>query len=152
MSMRDYGYNDYGIVLSDYEVLYAASICMREDYPDNKIVIEEDNECVVVTDENGEETVYEHCDCLDYLENIVLSVGNFTGDCRKILDAEYTSDDFSDDTLNYIPLLKSPSFFEKAYDSFEDMVEKHKAEYAKYLPDDFDWKNKLVHIVGSTWG
>lgn len=71
------------------------------------------------------------------------SYGNETFEC---------SDIYQDDTIYFMELNRYPALLKKAYDSIEQIEEECKHRIGAYLPDSFDYKGNLMHIVGGYWG
>ena len=133
MSMRDYAVDDYGMVL-DAET--AKTICLNlwddydgEDYEDYGY------------------DLYSHEKC-EY-------ISEFTGEAYKIDDNGDifgASDSYDCESLYYISLWVYPSLFNKAYNSMDDIVAELKERIGKYLPEDFDYRSKIRHIIGTYYG
>ncbi len=138
MSMRDYGVADYGLVIEDDAMqVIASKLCTdysEEDWNDNQTGYEEE-----VADKCG----------LDY-------ISQFSGEALYINDRGYTSykeyTTYSDDPIYYLPL-HFPTLFTPAYDSMEDLIDECKmSDVAKYLPEDFDYRNSVRYVVGTYYG
>jgi hypothetical protein len=56
-----------------------------------------------------------------------------------------------DGKIVYLPTLNSPQLTKPAYPTMDCAVEDMKAKYAKYLPEDFNFK-AIVNIVGTYYG
>lgn len=148
--MRDYGFSDFGIVLEEGEVIEFTRKYLKKNDTDRYNDIFFDGDIELSEDDVN---VY---DCLEAVDNYIFYVTEFTGEADLIYDCGTVSfesvRDYSDETMFYIPLIKCPNLFSKAYESFNDMVQKHKDEYAEYLPDDFNWNKRFAQIVGTYFG
>lgn len=126
MSMCEYGYSDYGMIIDD---VAEKEILKRGGYEDLD-ELWEDGRCQYVSEFSG--TAYrlnEHGDCSwseDYL--------------------------FSNDRLFYFNLGKEPSLCRQAYSSVDEIVEELKNDLSDLLPDDFDIRSRLCFIAGTYWG
>lgn len=133
MSMRTYSYEDYGLVLDDETI---------------KIICEK-----AFADEPSEE---EDDGYSLYDAEICQLAGNFTGEILPILDNGRedwnNSETVDDDSVFYVPVAKYPSLFGAAYNNIDEMVAEFKEAIGKYLPDDYDYRSNIKHIVGTTWG
>jgi hypothetical protein len=140
--MRDYAFDDYGLLLTEETLKILASkivIAKGEEYSDE--LYENDPEFYndLVTDE------------LDIEYN-----SEFTGEATLVKEngAEDWDDSitFNNDILRYVRVDKYPNLFRAAYNSIDDVVEEFKAKLGEYLPDDFDYKANFRHIVGTYYG
>ncbi|MBP5462002.1 MAG: hypothetical protein J6Y20_07765 [Lachnospiraceae bacterium] len=140
MSIRDYGVNDYGLLLrEDTMKRLASAIC--KDYTEEEYLEDPYSFNEVITD------------------SIAEYIFNFTGEAVKIRDngeddwmtpncSEYYDDDF----LYYIPLSRYPSLFNAAYTGIGEVVEELKRTAGRYLPSDFDYRSDIRHIIGTYYG
>lgn len=132
MSMRTYAFEDYGLVLTE-EAMKA--ICEK--------VCEELDE-----DESYGMALYDMdiCSC----------AGNFSGEAFPITDKgadTYNgSEDFDDDSVYYIPTKRYSTLFEAAYKDINEMIAEFKENLGEYLPDNFDYRSNIRHIIGTTFG
>ena len=134
MSMRDYAYVDYGLVL-DEDIIndIAAQVC--EDFTE-------------ITNEYWGYELYEKGIC-EY-------AGDFTGEAICIDDKG--NDDwrttmiYSGESLCYIPLDKYPSLLNNAYNSIDEIIDELKEKIGKYMPKDYNYRANIRHIVGTTFG
>lgn len=138
MSMRDYAFDDYGIVLKNEEVVNIAnSLLFTDDVPFAPDDI---------------------CGAGYYLEDsgIASSVSEFSGSAYPLNESgtdDYGADDAAKgDTVFYLPTPCYPSFFAGACKDREELNKELKEKYGKYLPDDFDYTGRFCHIVGTYWG
>lgn len=140
MSVRDYGVNDYGLLLTEETMkILASKIC--EDY----------------TNEEYEAFKYEFNDVV--VDHLCDYISNFDGEAIRIRDdgsddwyANNSSEFFSDDTIYFIPLMNYPVLFKPAYASMDEVVAEMKDKVGEYLPDGFDYRNYIRHIVGTYYG
>lgn len=135
MSMRDYAVYDYGMVLED-EV--GEMICKALDHKFD-----------------ASEHSWEY---FLYNEGIGDYISEFTGEAIPITDdgndnwgSAYTYD-YSADVIFYISLGEVPCLFRQVYNNMEEVVDELKNRIGKYLPDDFDYRSRIRHIVGTYYG
>lgn len=150
MSMHDYGFEDYGIILYRDEVIELAKKYVRKNFT-------EDVYNDMFTDGNGNELNNNDInifDCQEIVDSIVEYVSEFSGESRRICDdvTDTDGDCYCGDVVRYIPMLRIPSLFSLAYNNFSDMVKEHREHYAEYLPDDFPLEERFAHIVGAYFG
>lgn len=133
MSMRTYAYEDYGLVLNEETI---KTICQK-----------------VFADEPSDE---EDDGFALYEAGICQLAGNFTGEFFPITDEGKdnweNSESADDDEVFYVPVKKYPSLFGKPYNNMDELVEEFKNALGKYLPDGFDYRANIRHIVGTTFG
>ena len=133
MSMRDYAYEDYGLILNNETI---KTICEKLFAND----LHEEND-------DGYSL---------YDAGICQMVGNFTGELYPIRDDG--GDDWSnsetpnDDSIFYIPVEKYPTLFKTAYKDIDEIVAEFKEALGEYLPDSYDYRANIRHIVGTTFG
>ncbi len=126
MSMREYGYSDYGMIIDG---IAEKEILKRGDYED-LYELWENGRCQYVSEFTG--TAYrlnEHGDPTwseDYM--------------------------FDDDQLYYVGLGKEPALCRQAYSSVDEIVEELKNNLNDLLSDDFDIRSRLCFIAGTYWG
>lgn len=133
MSTRTYAYEDYGLLLNNEAI---TMICEK-----------------VFADEPHEE-------CSDgfalYDAEICQMAGNFTGETYPIkddgCDQWSDSETYDDDSVFYIPVKKYPTLFKSAYSDVDEMIAEFREAIGEYLPNDFDYRANIRHIVGTTWG
>ena len=83
---------------------------------------------------------------------------SFTGDALPIDDNGSTSwsyfsgDCYVDDIICYIPLAYNPNYFKPMYHDMDEMISEMKSTIGAYLPDDFDYRYYLRHIIGTYYG
>lgn len=133
MSMRDYAYEDYGLVLNEETIKMICEKVFADDLHDG---------------EDGGYALYE--------AEICQIANNFTGELYPITDEGKDNWDRSetpdDDSIFYIPVEKYPSLFKTAYNNMDELVAEFKKALGEYLPADFDYRSNIRHIVGTTWG
>lgn len=138
MSMRDYAVDDYGLLMTK-KMLKAVASKATEDYSDE----EYDN---YEMDFNYE--LYEL--------GIIETISDFTGEAMKI-DADgsdnwYNGECFNGECVYYVPVSKYPNIFTAAYKDMDEIANEFKEKLGKYLPNDFDYKLYIRHIVGTYFG
>ena len=133
MSMRTYAYEDYGLVLNDETI---KMIC-------EKVFADEPHE-----EENDGYALYD--------AGICQMAGNFTGELFPITDNGQDiwdrSETPNDDCVYYVSVKKYPRLFNTAYKDIGELVAEFKEELGEYLPEDFDYRSHIRHIVGTTFG
>lgn len=139
MSMNTYVVADYGIPMSK-ELLKSMSMQICSDYSEAEY----------------EENPWDFNDKL-YQSGIIEYEGEFTGNSVRIKPDG--SDDFSCNVeeydcvpLYYIPLRNPASLFKAAYSGMDEAVAELEARVGQYLPDDFDYRAHICHIVGTYFG
>ena len=133
MSMRDYAYLDYGLVLDEETIrhMYAVAI-------------------------GGQDKDLSDMGNALYDKGIVEYTGEFTGEAIRVRDDG--SDDWNDslvysaDVFYYVPLGLYPSFFKAQYKDMNEIVEELKSEVGKYMPEGYDYRVNIRHIVGTYFG
>ena len=134
MSMREYAYEDYGLVLELDVMKY---ICTRK-FPEDEY--DEDDDVV--------QALYDtdFCTC----------AGQFTGEAFYINDDGRDdwncSQSYSCDELYYIPFGGYPSLFKAPYNSIDEIVDEFKEKIGEFMPPDYDYRANLKHIIGTVWG
>lgn len=135
MSMRHYAVDDYGLLLTEETMKIVASI-VCDDF------------------DNMEEDEYGYA---LYDKDVCESIEEFTGEAKPILDdglndwtrgGEY----YSYDQLYYIPVGSYPTLFRSAYENMDALIAEFKKKVGKYLPEDFDYRSNIRHIVGTYFG
>lgn len=133
MSMRDYAVSDFGLLL-DEETIKIIGSKVLEDYTDE------------------DDMVYGLYD-----KGICEYISDFTGEAMRISDNGgiiWSSDceDFSHEVIAYMPASNFPTLFERAYESIYDLIDEFKGKLGEYLPDGFDYRDKIRHISGTYFG
>ena len=132
MSMREYAYEDYGLILDEPTMEH--------------IFVKKFNEPV------GDE----HVGCALYDSEFCTCAPQFTGEASGIHDDG--KDDWSNslvyecDEVYYVPLNKYPSLFKAPYNNIDEIVEEFKEKLGEYMPDDYGYRANLRHIIGTVWG
>ena len=138
MSMRDYAVNDYGLVMTRDMLKTICSKHYRE-----------------YTEEKYDDDEYSFNDAL-YEEGVVEYISEFTGEAMVIDDNgndDYNSSEvYNDDTIYYVPTKKYGTLFKAAYANMEELESEFRNKFNKYLPDDFDYRKHICHIVGTYFG
>lgn len=135
MSMRYYAVDDYGLLLTEETTkIIASKVC--DDFDD----IEED----------------EYGDAL-YDEGICEYIGDFTGEAGLINDDGMndwikTGEMYDGDRIYYINTSSYPTLFKVAYENMEVLIEEFKSKVGEYLPDGFDYRANIRHIIGTYYG
>ena len=123
--MRNYACTDYGLyVVEDDFAVYAAKNKNREG---------------ISTDFGG----------------IIDDVGgNFyhgaEGECTPLLGFDTITVN-EDEVFGILPLERSPTLCERAYNGYDEAIRELKANYGEYLPDDFDYERRLASFVGTVY-
>lgn len=111
MSMRDYGVDDYGIVLNGLG-------CNTGKHPD--------------FDEDWLEEMQD--------DETIEAQSSFTGETAPLSDRGYPEwgepEYFTDETLYYISTLKSPTLFKRAYRDMKELVDELVMSYRKARKND----------------
>ena len=138
MSMRDYAINDYGLVMTREMLKTICSNYYRE-----------------YTEEKYNDDEYSFNDAL-YEEGVVEYISGFTGEAMVIDDNgsdDYNSSEaYNDDTIYYVPNQNYGTLFKAAYANMEELESEFRNKFNKYLPDDFDYRKHICHIVGTYFG
>ena len=134
MSMRDYAVDDYGLVL-DKETVKIIASQVFDDYTEDEYDLEFEL----------------------YDKGICEYVSEFTGEAQELgEDGVYTwfgnYKTYNCDMIVYIPLKNYPTLFKQAYNNMEEIVEELRAKVGEYLPEDFDYRNRICHISGTYFG
>ena len=138
MSMREYGYDDYGVIISEEELKAAALKLFNN-----------------VTEESWNQNKYEIMfDVADHLGMTVCS--NFSGSAIKIgkdgIEDYSDCEDYSDDVIVYMSLYNQPSLFKAAYNDMDEIRDEIYARLGKYTRTDDNYGPDVRHIVGSYYG
>ena len=138
MSMRDYAVNDYGLVMTSDMLKTICSKHYRE-----------------YTEEKYDDDEYNFNDAL-YEEGVVENISEFTGEAMLIdnngNDDYNSSEVYNDDTIYYVPTKNYGTLFKAAYANMEELESEFRNKFNKYLPDDFDYRKHICHIVGTYFG
>lgn len=135
MSMRDYAVDDYGLLLTEETMKIIASIVCN-DFDD----MDED----------------EYGDAL-YEEGICEYIGDFTGEAGILFDDglnDWMSNGemYDGDRIYYIQVSSYPTIFKAAYENMDALIAEFKEKVGEYLPEDFDYRSNIRHIVGTYFG
>lgn len=135
MSMREWAVDDYGLLLTKEMIKSIASKVLDD--------LEERDE-----DEYGD-ALYE--------DGICEYIGEFTGEAIYIEDDgtedwRRSGESYSGDRIYYINVSKHPSLFKAAYENMDALIAEFKEKVGDYLPEDFNYRASIRHIVGTYWG
>lgn len=135
MSMRDYAVDDYGLLLTEETMKIIASI-VCDDF------------------DNMEEDEYGYA---LYDEGICEYIGDFTGEAIHITDDGYdehrkNGESYSGDRIYYVYAGLCSTLFKAAYENIDELIAEFKQKLGEYLPDDFDYRANIRHIVGTYFG
>lgn len=126
MSMQDYAYSDYGLLLNEEAEKAMKSKSDFEDFGE----LAEADECDVCFGFTG--------------ESIPL-----TDDGEPLWGAGET---YMDDDIYYVGCDRQPRIVGVAYQSVDEIVEEMRAKMNGLLPDTFDYRGNLRFIVGTYYG
>ena len=135
MSMRNYAVDDYGLLLTEETMkIIVSKVC--DDFHD----MEED----------------EYGDAL-YDEGICEYIGDFTGEAGILFDDglnDWMSNGemYDGDRIYYIQVSSYPTIFKAAYENMDALIAEFKQKVGEYLPEDFDYRAHIRHIVGTYYG
>lgn len=133
--MRDYAVDDYGLLLTEEAMkIIASKVC--DDFED----MDED----------------EYGDAL-YEEGICEYIGDFTGEAGIIFDDglnDWMSNGemYDGDRIYYIQVSSYPTIFKAAYENMDALINEFKEKVGEYLPEDFNYRANIRHIVGTYFG
>lgn len=135
MSMREYAVDDYGLLLTEETLKVIAS--------------------KVCGDFEGMEE-YEYGDAL-YEEGVCEYIGDFTGEAVILLDNglnDWMRNDeiYNEDRIYYIPCKSYPTLFKTAYENMDALIAEFKEKVGEYLPENFNYRSNVRHIVGTYFG
>lgn len=138
MSMRDYAVNDYGLLMTE-EMLKMVAAKVFENY----------------TEEEYDHDPWEF-DFDLYERGVVEYISEFSGEAIYVTDDgkdDYgNSKTYSSDMIYYIPVSKMSTLFKAAYNNIEEIIEEFKNNIGEYLPNDFNYRPYVCHIVGTYYG
>jgi hypothetical protein len=136
--MNNYAVNDYGLLMSE-DALKRIAMNVCNNYDEEEY------------DEDPDDFNYDL-----YEKGIVEFVGEFTGEAIKIrddgIDLYGYSDMYNCDIAYYVPVSKWSTLFKAAYNNVDEMICEFKKKLGEYLPEDFDYRNNIRHIVGTYYG
>ena len=137
MSMRDYGFSDYGLVITKSAAYELARQIFKPDE---------------MADWNQEKYGW----YADIAEEFNLEyVFEFSGAAFRFNAAGVESEceyEYWDDIILYAPLAKLPSLVRATYQSMDEVVSEFKDGIGKYLPEDYDYLGNICHITGTYYG
>lgn len=138
MSMRDYGVNDYGLIVNEETMKLLASKAVKE-----------------YTEEDYEEDSDYYADEL-YERGIIEYISEFTGESIEIGDDGGnlwgSGETYDNDRIYYASIWKQSTLFEAAYSNMNELIGEFKDRLGEYLPNDFDYRAHVRHIVGTYYG
>lgn len=138
MSMRDYAINDYGLLFNS-NILHVVATKLYDD----------------CSDENWDKNEY------DFIERVTETLGleylpEFSGEAFKIEDngQDYwrDADYYCGDSIYYFRAINSPTLFNTAYKNMDELIDEFKHWLGKYLPESFNYRCFIRHIVGTYYG
>ena len=138
MGMRDYGVNDYGLIVNEETAKLIASNVFNE-----------------YTEESYDEDPDYYLDEL-YEKGIVEYISEFTGESTEIDDEGKSiwnsGETYDSDRIYYVSVWSYSTLFKAAYENMDALVSEFKVRLGEYLPDGFDYRGNIRHIVGSYYG
>lgn len=137
MSMRDYGVDDYGLILSPDDIKTIAAKLYTDFSEDDwnadyYAYVEE------IADELGIESISEFCGS----DSALTDDGDFDW------DSEY----YSSEPIYYIGVSRYPTLFRQSYKNMEELIDEFKGKVGAYLPEDFGYRERIRHISGTYFG
>ena len=140
MSMRYNAVDEYGLVIDEETAKYIVKKLSEEDK-------ELFNDCDSY--QNVQFTLYDYgiCDC----------ISEFTGEANTLRDdglISWNADEviyYRSDPICFVQL-RFPTLFKQAYKDMDEIVDELKYKVGKYLPEDFDYRNKICNICGVYYG
>lgn len=136
--MREYSVEDYGLVM---EKDMLETVCSKY--------------CNDYTKEKYADDEFYFNDQL-YEAGIVEYISSFTGESMVIdddgTDIYNSGNTYDDDIIYYIPIKNYPNFFKAAYENIDEIVSEFRWKLCDYLPDSFNYKEHICHIVGTYFG
>ena len=138
MAMKENSFQDFGFVINDE----TKNIIMR------KFISEEDMELELWDEDEIIESLKDEL-ALSYETE-------FTGVLYPLKNNGcvdyYKPDNYYNDEILYLSLDKEPNLFQATYTNLEEIIKEIKGKISKYLPEDFNYANSIVMIVGFYWG
>ena len=135
MSMREWAVDDYGLLLTKEMIKAIAS---------------------KVLDDLEERDEEEYGDAL-YEDGICEYIGEFTGEAIYIEDDgtedwRRSGESYDGNRIYYVHVRKYPTLFKAAYENMDELIAEFKSKVGDYLPEDFDYRANIRHIVGTYFG
>lgn len=92
-----------------------------------------------------------------YEEGVCEYIGDFTGEAGVLFDNGLndwmkTGEMYDGDRIYYIPCSSYPTLFKAAYENMNVLIDEFKSKVGEYLPEDFDYRSNIRHIVGIYFG
>lgn len=138
MSMRNYAVDEYGLLMTK-EMMKAIASKYCNDYTEQKYE----------NDEYGFNNDLYEVGIVDY-------ISEFTGESFEVDDSGRTtmskSETYDNDIIYYIPARNYSTLFKPAYENMDELVSEFRWNLCGYLPDDFDYRKHIRHIVGTYYG
>lgn len=139
MSMRDYGVDEYGLLL-DAETMKALA---------RKI-------CVNYTDEAYDEDPYGFNEDVEAEFGNIDYISTFTGQAFALTDDgidDYHCETayFNEDAVYILAADNTPSLFKAAYANMDEMIAEFSKQLDYYLPN-YAYRSRIKHFVGTYYG
>lgn len=84
------------------------------------------------------------------------SISEFSGEAFTINDngeSDWSNADiYSGDAIYYVGTSAYPNLFKQAYKDINELIDEFKKKIGKHLPEDFDYRGSVRHIVGTYFG
>lgn len=136
MSMRNYAVDEYGLLIDDAAIRYVARNLKKNNVEepdwDDIAAAEEELDCYYTSEFYGEAFAIRDDGRDDY-----------DSDTRLLFDG---------DVLYLIPLRRYPTLFSTAYNNMQEVIAEVRQGVERLLPQDFDYRNHLRHVIGSYVG
>lgn len=92
-----------------------------------------------------------------YDEGICEYIGDFTGEAGLLLDDglndwRSNGEMYNEDRIYYIQVSLYPTIFKAAYENMDALIAEFKEKVGEYLPEDFNYRANIRHIVGTYFG
>lgn len=137
MSMRDYGFSDYGLIITEQAAYELARQIFKPDEMADW-AWEKYGWYADIAEEFNLECIHEF-------------TGTAFGFNASGVEDECTYD-YSSECVLYAPLAKFPSLIRATYQSMDDVVSEFKNGIGKYLPENYDYAGNICHIAGTYYG
>jgi hypothetical protein len=136
--MRYYGVDDYGLIMTDEMLKTIAS-----------------KHCADYTEEAYNENDWDFKNEL-YEAGIIEYISEFTGESVDVEDDGrdvYTiGEEYWNEAIFYVPVNNYRTLFKAAYNNMDEIVSEFRWHLHELLPEDFDYRGHVRHIVGSYYG
>ena len=87
------------------------------------------------------------CSFIPCFTGITVPVGDDGQDVYNMFGLE-PCEEFMCETVYYIPVKFQSTLFKAAYKDMDELVSEFKSKIGKYLPEDFNYRSSIRHIVG----